>query len=220
MRITHLGHACLLVDAAGVRILIDPGNLSDDFTEIDGLDVIAVTHQHPDHADPERIPALVDRNQGARLVAEPGAAAVLTEQTDGVVRPEPLTSGDPIELHAVTIRPVGELHAVIDESVPRIGNFGIVVTAPREPILFHPGDSYDAEPGTVDVLGVPINAPWAKVSETARFVRRIAPRIAIPIHNGLLSARGQEMYQNLLTRFGPAAMELHPIGSGVTETFN
>ncbi len=32
MRITHLGHACLLVEFADARILIDPGNFADDFT--------------------------------------------------------------------------------------------------------------------------------------------------------------------------------------------
>ena len=33
MRITHLGHACLLIEAAGQRILIDPGAFVPDFAE-------------------------------------------------------------------------------------------------------------------------------------------------------------------------------------------
>jgi len=40
MRITHLGHSCLLVEGGGVRILVDPGNFSSGFEELRGLDAV------------------------------------------------------------------------------------------------------------------------------------------------------------------------------------
>ncbi|HEY6683652.1 MAG TPA: MBL fold metallo-hydrolase, partial [Propionibacteriaceae bacterium] len=52
MRITHLGHAAVLAETDGARILIDPGNFSDAWHSLTDLDAVLVTHQHPDHIDP------------------------------------------------------------------------------------------------------------------------------------------------------------------------
>ena len=51
MRITSLGHACLLVETGDQRILIDPGTFSPGFQDLTDLDAIVVTHQHADHVD-------------------------------------------------------------------------------------------------------------------------------------------------------------------------
>lgn len=69
MQITHLGHACLLVEVADQRILIDPGNFSE-FDEVSDLTAVVVTHQHADHLDPERAGALLEANPGARVLLE------------------------------------------------------------------------------------------------------------------------------------------------------
>jgi len=45
MRVTHLGHACLLVELADTRILIDPGSFSRGFDEVRDLDAIVITHR-------------------------------------------------------------------------------------------------------------------------------------------------------------------------------
>jgi L-ascorbate metabolism protein UlaG (beta-lactamase superfamily) len=76
------------------------------------------------------------------------------------------------------------------------------VRAEGEPTVFHPGDALDAEPGAVDVLCVPVNAPWAKVSETIGFVRRIAPGHIVPIHDGLLNDRGRNLYLGQVAEHG------------------
>ena len=44
MRITHLGHSCLLVETAGQRILIDPGVFSHGFEELTDLSAVLITH--------------------------------------------------------------------------------------------------------------------------------------------------------------------------------
>ena len=67
MELTHFGHSCLLANFKGesgedTTVLFDPGNFSHGFEGITGLSAILITHQHPDHADTERLPALVDAN--------------------------------------------------------------------------------------------------------------------------------------------------------------
>ena len=65
MIVTHLGHSCLLVEAGGARLLIDPGAFTTGFEELTDLDAVLVTHQHPDHLDVERLPLLLESNDGA-----------------------------------------------------------------------------------------------------------------------------------------------------------
>ena len=195
MQITRLGHAAVLVEAAGARILIDPGAFSDASAfELTGLDAIVVTHQHADHIDRDRAPALLAANPDALLLSDPETAEVLdvgdwTPNADGLET----VVGD------VTIRGVGAQHAVILPSIPRISNVGVLLTAPGEPTLFHPGDTYEYVPADVDVLALPLSAPWAKSSETVDFARRVAPTTLFPIHDGTVSSAGYGIYWGQVT---------------------
>ena len=191
MRVTHLGHACLLVETADRRILIDPGSFSRGFEQLTGLDAILVTHNHFDHFDPERVAALVRANPSTPVHTDPLTAQKLREEGLDAV---PTRQGEPFEVGDVTVTPVGELHAFNHEAMPRIPNVGLVLRADGEPSLFHPGDAYDAEPGPVDVLAHPLNAPWAASRDSIAFVGRIAPKVFIPIHDALLSDVGRDMY--------------------------
>jgi L-ascorbate metabolism protein UlaG (beta-lactamase superfamily) len=217
MRITHLGHACLLVEVGGQRILVDPGVFSSEIGDLTGLDVILVTHQHADHVDLQRLPALLEINPQARLYAEPQAAASLEEAGIGA---EHTVSGEVLSLGAVRVTPVGELHALINEALPRVGNLGVVVRAPGEPTLFHPGDAYDGEPGQVDILALPLNAPWTASRDTIAFAERISPRVCIPIHDGLLNAIGRQLYLSQVRSFGPEAMEVRDLADGTPSDFS
>ena len=217
MRLTHLGHACLLVETGGQRILIDPGVFSPGIVDVTGLDVILITHQHADHVDLQRLPAMLEVNPQARLYAEPQAAAVMAEAG---IASEHTVAGEELTFGRVLIMPVGEKHALINEGLPRIGNLGVVLRAEGEPSLFHPGDAYDGEPGQIDILALPLSAPWAASRDTVAFAQRIAPRVSVPIHDVLLSSIGRQLYLSQVQSLGPEDMEVRDLSGGAPVNFN
>ncbi|GAA4489788.1 MBL fold hydrolase [Rhodococcus olei] len=182
MQLTHFGHSCLLVEHLGTRVLFDPGNFSHGFEGIAGLDAIAITHQHPDHADPARLPALVEANPGAALYADPQTTAQLGGEWTAV-RP-----GDAFDVGPLHLRGTGGRHAVIHPDLAVVDNTAYLLGDDENPArLLHPGDSLYIPHENVDVLALPAAAPWLKISEAIDYLRAVAPRVAVPIHQAILA---------------------------------
>jgi L-ascorbate metabolism protein UlaG (beta-lactamase superfamily) len=198
VQITRFGHAAVLVEVADTRILVDPGIFSPDETfALSGLDAIIVTHQHADHLDPARGSQLVTGNPNAVLIADPETAVMVdfgtwTSNAEGHVS----------EISGVTVTGVGSQHAVILPEIPRVANVGVLISAPDEPTLFLAGDTYEYVPEDVDVLGVPLAAPWAKISETVSFVQRVAPKVMFPVHDRTIADLAYGMFWGHVTNFG------------------
>jgi len=213
VKIIRMGHAAVVIEAADTRLLIDPGVLSVDAAfELDDLDGIVVTHQHPDHLDRERIGALLERNASAALLCDPETAE-LVESGDWM----PHSHDDETMVGGLTVLGVGAQHAEIVPALPRVANTGVLVGADGEPTLFHPGDSYEHAPAGVDVLALPLTAPWTKIAETVEFVHRVSPRTMLPIHDAGLSEFGHGLYWGHVEKFGGVedARRLGPTDSTV-----
>lgn len=196
MRVTRFGHSAILVESAGRRVVIDPGAFStSDVFELEGLDAIVVTHQHADHLDRDRVGGLIRRNPSALRLADPETAGMVEGFTAH-------TNGDVTRLGELTITGVGTTHAEILPVIPRVSNTGVVLSAPDEPALFHPGDTYAYTPEGIDILAAPLAAPWAKVSETVEFVRQVSPQVVFPIHDAGISPLSYGIYWGHLSTHG------------------
>lgn len=208
MKITHLGHAAVLLEVADRRVLFDPGNFSDRWHALTDLDAIVVTHLHPDHVDPEHVGALLAANPDAQVWVEPGVldAVDLGDRGRGIAEDES------VELGGVRIDAVGGLHAVIHRDIPRIGNVGLVVTAEGEPTFFHPGDSLDTAPAGVDVVAVPVMGPWAAMKEHIDFLRELGAGQGFGIHEALLSERGWKLSHGRYNEMTPTTV--HDLRAG------
>jgi len=118
----------------------------------------------------------------------------------------------------VTVTPVGDQHALIHDDIPRISNVGVRLDAPGEPSFFHPGDALDAEPGDVEVLAFPLQAPWARSRDMTAFLRRLAAPHAVPVHDGLLQPRGRGLYLGQAGQLGSQDTRIHDLaGAGPVE---
>ena len=198
MQLTHFGHSCLLASFRDgddeTKVLLDPGTFSHGFEGITGLSAILITHQHPDHADVARLPALVDANPQATLYADPMTAAQLGEPWRAV------NVGDTLSVGHLSVRGIGGVHAVIHPEIPLIDNISYLIGDRDHPArLMHPGDALFIPGEPVDVLAVPAAAPWMRLSEAVEYLRAVAPTRAVPIHQGIVAEEARGIYYGRFT---------------------
>lgn len=218
MKLTKLEHSGIVLEKGGKKLVFDPVEFAATLPELDNVVAIIITHSHSDHLQPERISAILDRNPGAKIFAPEDAASVIlnalgsADVTVVAGGDEILISGD-AETEGFKLEFFGKDHASVVAGKVPCQNIGVVVDGK----LTNPGDSFDLLEmnGAVEVLLVPEVAPWTKMSETMEFMKIAKPRVAVPVHDGLLSEMGKTIYDNLLrgacTGMGA---EFAPLGIG------
>ncbi|MBN9327930.1 MAG: hypothetical protein BGO38_16515 [Cellulomonas sp. 73-145] len=211
--ISKHGHACIRLEKDGQVLVLDPGVFSDPAT-LDGAGAVLITHEHVDHVVPDRLTAAL------------AAAPDLQVWAPGVVVDQLVAAGAPADrLHAVTegdtftaagfeVQVVGHDHAVIHPSIPVVANAAYLVDG----VVLHPGDSFTPPPAGVhvEVLLLPVSAPWMKLSEAADYLQAVAPRVAVPIHDAILSDAGLGLVDRVIPQVTGGVAEYRRLGAGET----
>lgn len=179
MKITHFGHACVLLETGSARILIDPGTLSNGFEGLRDLSAVLISHNHDDHLDAGRLPALLLANPDALVLSDHESASSLTAH-----RAKAVSAGDRFETDGATIEVLGGAHAAVFEDFPGSANVSYLIDGGA---FFHPGDSFEQPGVPIDVLGLATSGPWIKVGDAIEYVRSIHPRVALAIHEAGLA---------------------------------
>ena len=198
MRILKFGHACVRVEHDGAAVVIDPGV----FTEVgalDGADAVLVTHEHVDHYLPDNLRA----TDAPVFTIEAVAAKIREDAPEVAERVTAVRPGEEFEA-GLPVRAVGELHAVIHPEFPRFHNSGYLLTAGTEKV-YHPGDALTAPDEDVDLLCVPVSAPWLKTSEAIDFARAVKAPRNLAIHDRIYSEAGLGIVDGHMNAFLPDA---------------
>jgi L-ascorbate metabolism protein UlaG (beta-lactamase superfamily) len=183
MRLTKFGHSCIRLEHDGKVVVVDPGMFTDP-EAVDGADAVLVTHEHPDHYLPDNL-----RRADAPVFTIGAVAAKIREDapdvTERVTIVEPGESFDP----GIPTVSVGELHAVIHPDLPRFYNCGYLFTL-GDTTVYHPGDALTEPEQKVDVLCVPVCAPWMRAAEGIDFARAVGAPRNVAIHDRIYSEAG------------------------------
>ena len=206
-RLTYVGHATVLVEQNGARMLTDPVVRSGiahvrrrvpvpDLEELRDLDAILISHAHADHLDIASLKRLEHRGP---VVAPRGCAGMLVRA--GLPEVIEMDAGDRstiagIEVEAVPADHDGRRHP-LSKYLPALGY--ILHGAAR---VYFAGDTdlFDgmaAFAGRVDVALLPIWGWGPRLPEghlnpesAARATALIRPDVVIPIHWGTLRSVG------------------------------
>ncbi|RJQ28565.1 hypothetical protein C4571_03415 [Candidatus Parcubacteria bacterium] len=179
MKITKIGHSCLLIEERSARILTDPGGYSAGQNAVGNLDILLITQEHGDHCDVDSIKGILKNNPGAKVFTNRGAGKLLEAKK---IAYDLLEDGQSITLKGVLIEAFGKKHAEIYKTVPPVDNTGYLI-ARR---LYHPGDALYNPGVKVEILALPVAGPWIKISEAIDYAKELQPKICFPIHDGML----------------------------------
>ena len=179
MRITKYGHCCLLVEERELRILTDPGTYSSGYETVRDIDLILLTHEHPDHFHLDSLKKVLENNPRAKVVTNHGVGALMQQES---LMFELLEHGQSRKDKEVLIEGVGQEHAVIYPTIPNVANTGYFIGGK----LFYPGDALTNPERPVDILALPVIGPWVKISEAADYARALKPKTWFPVHDGIL----------------------------------
>jgi len=192
MKITYYGHACVMIEVEGKKLLIDPFLRDNPLCPVKpeelAVDCIALTHGHSDHLGEAVF--LAQRNK-APVVAIFELALYL--QTKGVSWVEPMNIGGKISLPWGDIRLVPAFHSSsIEEGKERryLGMpAGIVFTSGGKTV-YHAGDTglfsdmkLIGELYHPNVALLPIGDRFTMgPAEALKAAQWIRPQVTVPIH--------------------------------------
>ncbi|MEV4954782.1 MBL fold metallo-hydrolase [Paenarthrobacter nitroguajacolicus] len=161
MQITHVRNATMLIEAAGLRILVDPMlgakgsggaapttaedknrnplvDLKTPLAELVNVDAVIVTHSHPDHWDeaaasllPREVPIVVQNGSDARMLGNIGF-------TNAIIMDSPVIFGQATVTRTEGQHGTDEFMAATPEMGPVSG---FVLNVPGEPTVYVAGDT-------------------------------------------------------------------------------
>jgi L-ascorbate metabolism protein UlaG (beta-lactamase superfamily) len=199
--ITYVGHATVLLDVDGVRILTDPLLRNRVFylqrrstpvaaSVYQGIDAVLLSHLHLDHLD---IPSLRMLDKKVQLIIPAGAGELLSR--NGFSNIQETHAGEINYLGLLSIKAVyANHHSIYPPFGPSTESLGYLIKGSKN--VYFPGDT-DLFPEMVELaygLDVALLPVWGwgpnlgpghmNPLRAAEALTLLHPRIAIPIHWG------------------------------------
>lgn len=182
MKITKFPQSCLLIETKDKKILVDPGNLKykEEYFDIwNNVDIILITHKHPDHCNTEILQKL---NKNITIYSTKEVQDANENLKINIIKENDIIKLDDIKIevvHAIhgyqpLLKGAKEIHEnvgyIIDDGKNRL-------YTTSDTICFK--NDYKA-----DILCVPVTAHGLTMSafEAALYAKEVGAVLTIPIH--------------------------------------
>ena len=221
--VLYVGHATVLVELDGVRLLTDPmlrrraahlhRRSRVDLGQLESLDAVLVSHAHHDHLDLRSIDRL---DHSVQAIVPKGIGYLLRKR--GVANVVEVGEGDKVSIGAVTVQATHAEH----DGRRRPGKaegpaLGFVISGSER--IYFAGDTglFDGMDGLVPDLDLALVPVWGwgptlgrgihlDPLSAARAVSLLRPRVAVPIHWGTYRPLHRGLFSEPRFLTDPAAM--------------
>jgi len=180
MKITKIGHCCMVVETKGIVILTDPGVFTTDQNKLTGVDLLLITHEHADHFHIQSVVEILGQNPQVKIITNNAVGKLLAVEN---IPFELVDDGKSYTYKDVVISGHGHKHAEIYKELGQVENTSFMIDGR----LFFPGDAYYNPNKSVEILALPVAGPWAKISDAITYALHVKPKVAFPVHDAVLS---------------------------------
>jgi L-ascorbate metabolism protein UlaG (beta-lactamase superfamily) len=222
-RLLYVGHATVLIDLDGVRLLTDPVLRSRvwhlrrrvplDSAELEGIDAALVSHVHFDHFDR---PSLRRLGRDMTVVVPVGARRLVRGFRD--VRE--VDVGDEVRIGDVAVHATAAVHESARPGLGSTPSLGFLVAGSRRIYFAGDTDLFDgmsALAGSIDIALLPVSGWGSKVGpghldpmRAAQSLLLLKPKLAVPVHWGTFSPLNRSTSADPPEDFRRYAAELAP----------
>lgn len=201
LRVDFHGHAMVLIDLDGARVVTDPAFRSRigplrravpalDVEDLGRIDAVLISHLHWDHLD---LPSLARLGRDVRVIVPAPAAGWL--RAAGFPNAEEMAVGDSVAVGRLTVDAVTARHGGFrPPRGPRADPLGFVMRGSRTVYFAGDTDLFDgmADLGPLDLALIPVWG-WGPTlgrglhldpPRAAEALLRLRPQVAVPIHWG------------------------------------
>lgn len=180
MKITKFPQSCLLIETKGKKILVDPGNLKykDEYFDIwNSVDIILITHKHPDHCNTEVLEKLNTTIYSTKEVSDANESLKIN-----IVK-----ENDIIELDNIKVEVVHAIHGyqpLLKGSKEIHENVGYIIDDGENRLYTTSDTICFRNEYKADILCIPVTGHGLTMSafEAALYAKEVGAVLTIPIH--------------------------------------
>lgn len=182
MKITKFPQSCLLLETKGKKILIDPGNLKykeEYFPIWSNVDLILITHKHPDHCNAEVLEKL---GQTIKIYS--------TQEVQNAYQALPINvvkENDVLELDSIKIEVVHAIHGyqpLLKGGKEIYENVGYIIDDGQNRLYTTSDTICFQNEYKADILCIPVTGHGVTMSafEAALYAKEVGAILTLPIH--------------------------------------